>query len=77
MIGQHGIKRAMSAPPIRYEAVDKCLDTVGGKAIETNASIHMPRIGCGLAGGRWEVIESYIQKHLVQRGIEVYVYDFK
>jgi hypothetical protein len=35
----------------------------------------MPRIGCGLAGGRWERIEPLIQHNLAERGIPVTVYD--
>ncbi|GAA0116590.1 macro domain-containing protein [Clostridium sp. CTA-19] len=75
MIGQRDIKRGKSGPPIRYEAVDKCLEKVGEKAVELNATIHMPRIGCGLAGGKWEEIEKLINKNICSRGIDVYVYD--
>jgi hypothetical protein len=49
---------------------------VAEKARELNASVHMPRIGCGLAGGKWEKIEPIIQKHLCDGGIDVTVYDF-
>lgn len=38
--------------------------------------IHMPRIGCGLAGGKWEMIEPLIQKNIISSGIVVWVYDF-
>lgn len=75
MIGQKGIRRGKSGPPIRYEAVDKCLEKVGEKALELNATIHMPRIGCGLAGGKWEEIERLINKNISAKGIDVYVYD--
>jgi O-acetyl-ADP-ribose deacetylase (regulator of RNase III) len=47
MIGQHGIKAGSSGPPIRYEAVEQCLKTLGDRALELGASVHMPRIGCG------------------------------
>lgn len=77
MIGQRDIRRSKSGPPIRYEAVDKCLEKVGDKAIELVASIHMPRIGCGLAGGKWEEIEKLINKNLGSKGIAVYVYDIE
>jgi O-acetyl-ADP-ribose deacetylase (regulator of RNase III) len=36
-------------------------------------SIHMPRIGCGLAGGSWEVVGPLIEAHL--SGFDLYVYD--
>ena len=49
-------------PPVRYEAIEKCLATVDDKAKELSASIHMPRIGCGLAGGNWDAIEPLIER---------------
>jgi O-acetyl-ADP-ribose deacetylase (regulator of RNase III) len=51
------------------------LQTLAGKAIELGASVHMPRIGCGLAGGKWERIEPLITHRLTERGITVTVYD--
>ena len=75
MIGQHGIKRTKKGPPIRYNAVEKCLGKVVKKAVEIEASIHMPRLGCGLAGGKWEEIEPIIVRKLCSKDISVYVYD--
>lgn len=77
MIGQHGIKVGSSGPLVRYEAIQECLAQVGRKAKELNASVHMPRIGCGLAGGEWEKIEPLIEQELSQQNIAVYVYDFE
>jgi O-acetyl-ADP-ribose deacetylase (regulator of RNase III) len=77
MVGQRGLKRGSSGPPIRYEAVAKCLDQVGTKALELGASVHMPRIGCGLAGGDWSRIEPLIDEHLCGRNVPVTVYDFE
>jgi O-acetyl-ADP-ribose deacetylase (regulator of RNase III) len=76
MIGQHGIKTGRSSgPPIRYEAVRSCLRDLASSALELAASVHMPRIGCGLAGGRWDRIEPLITSELVERGVPVAVYD--
>jgi hypothetical protein len=36
----------------------------------------MPRIGCGLAGGRWERIEPLLEATLVAAGVPATVYDF-
>lgn len=77
MVAQRGMKRGSSGPPIRYEAVDACLRQVAEKALELGASVHMPRIGCGLAGGDWSAIEPLIEGHLCRRGIAVTVYDFE
>ncbi|MCF2529753.1 macro domain-containing protein [Yinghuangia soli] len=75
MIGQHGLKAGSHGPPVRYEAIGEALRTVGDKALELKASVHMPRIGCGLAGGRWELIEPLVTAGLTGRGVPVTVYD--
>ncbi|GLS24417.1 macro domain-containing protein [Marinibactrum halimedae] len=77
LIGQHGIRspRNKNAPaPIRYEAIETGLSTIGSYALKLGASIHMPRIGCGLAGGHWEEIEPIIELTLVNKGVSVFVY---
>ena len=76
MVGQHGMRAGSGGPPIRYPAVEQCLSTLGDMAIELGASVHMPRIGCGLAGGRWDRIEPLIDTALCQRGVPVTGYDF-
>jgi len=76
MIGQHGMKRGSAGPPIRYDAVERCLATLAGHAARLGASVHMPRIGCGLAGGKWELIEPIVARTLSAHGIAVTVYDF-
>jgi hypothetical protein len=35
----------------------------------------MPRIGCGLAGGRWECVKPLIEARLVAASVPVTVYD--
>lgn len=76
MVGQRGIKTGSKGPPIRYDAIEKCLEQVAGFAKLKNASVHMPRIGCGLAGGKWSRIESAIQSTLCKSDVEVFVYDY-
>jgi O-acetyl-ADP-ribose deacetylase (regulator of RNase III) len=76
LIAQHSLKGVNRIPPIRYEAVRDCLEKVALKAHELDASVHMPRIGCGLAGGKWELIEPEIMRNLVRENIPVTVYDF-
>lgn len=84
MVGQHGImtKRGLktgagyepeAGPPIRYEAIRECLGTLAGHARERGASVHMPRIGCGLAGGEWSRIEPLLIEQLGD--VPVFVYD--
>jgi O-acetyl-ADP-ribose deacetylase (regulator of RNase III) len=75
MIGQHGMREMDGVPPIRYAAVWSGLQTVAAKAKELKASVHMPRIGCGLAGGEWPKIEPIIRETLCKLEIAVLVYD--
>jgi O-acetyl-ADP-ribose deacetylase (regulator of RNase III) len=76
MIGQHGMSAGKDGPPVRYDAIAQGLKKIAEKALELQASIHMPRIGCGLAGGKWEKIEPLIEKHLCNAGVAVTVYDY-
>jgi O-acetyl-ADP-ribose deacetylase (regulator of RNase III) len=83
IIGQHKIVTKTNTynpdgslyVPVRYEAIDNALKNVVVFAKNNTTSIHMPRIGCGLAGGKWEIIEPMIIKHLTENRIEVFVYD--
>lgn len=77
MVGQRDVRTIDGVPPIRYEAVDRCLAALAQAAAQRDASVHMPRIGCGLAGGSWDQIEPLIEKQLIQQGISVTVYDFE
>lgn len=76
MIGQHDIRRGPDGtPPIRYAAIEQCLATLADRATELGASVHMPRIGAGLAGGHWDDIEPLILRTLSARDIPVTIYD--
>lgn len=77
IIGQRGIGFDSNGnPPIRYNSIIKALEKVSEFALEQNATIHMPRIGCGLAGGKWEDVEKIINDVLISKNIVVTVYDF-
>lgn len=71
MVAQEGIF-SKGTPPIRYSALDVCLEKLSGTADCKNASIHMPRIGCGLAGGKWSKIETLIDEKLSEHSVTVY-----
>lgn len=79
MIAQNGIKSASDGtPPIRYHALGKALQSLNKIAIALNnlpdnqVSLHMPRIGCGLAGGDWKTVEHIIKECIT---VPVTVYD--
>ncbi|MGA5560400.1 macro domain-containing protein [Streptomyces platensis] len=75
IVGQRGMRTGSKGPPVRYEAIDAGLERVAVKARELGASVHMPRIGCGLAGGKWSRVEPLIGERLTRCGIPVTVYD--
>lgn len=77
MIGQRGTKVGRSTGvPVRYEAIEVCLEKLSEEAEMLGASVHMPRIGCGLSGGKWDRVEPLIEKTLLDNNIDVYIYDF-
>jgi O-acetyl-ADP-ribose deacetylase (regulator of RNase III) len=77
LIGQHGVaSRTTRTPPVRYEAIREGLDKIAVHARASGASVHMPRIGCGLAGGEWSRIEPLIAQTLLVADVDVTVYDF-
>lgn len=76
MIGQQGIKTGSKGVPVRYPAIQSCLEKLTKEAQILNASVHMPRIGCGLAGGKWDKIEPLIQSTLIKANVKTIVYDF-
>lgn len=74
MVAQHRTIRTVKQP-ICYKSLEVCLTKLAETAIEEGASVHMPRIGCGLAGGDWNVVESIINRTLTLRDVDVTVYD--
>jgi O-acetyl-ADP-ribose deacetylase (regulator of RNase III) len=78
LIGQHGVKFGSDGPPVRYEAIKAGFQKIK-RHIQENmgingASIHMPRIGCGLAGGNWGKIYEIIKEVFGDSDISVNVY---
>lgn len=74
VVAQHGYGFS-DKPRIRYSALRQGLRSVEKAAAVRNASVHMPRIGTGQAGGNWEVVSDIILETLVDQGIFVNVYD--
>ncbi|HEX4606654.1 MAG TPA: hypothetical protein VH092_00455 [Urbifossiella sp.] len=77
MVAQRGTKTGSSGPPIRYDAAAACLGPAAEKAAGLAATVHMPRIGCGLAGGDWSRVGPLVEGQLCDRGVSVTVYDFE
>ena len=75
VVGQHGIMAKNGVPPVRYDATGRGLEEVARFAAARGAAVHMPRIGCGLAGGSWDRVEPLIEGTLIAAGVETFVYD--
>lgn len=74
MVSQHGYGDSVT-PRIRYGALDVCLRKLAKIALRQNASVHMPRIGSGQAGGSWWIVSELIEEILLKAGVKVTVYD--
>jgi O-acetyl-ADP-ribose deacetylase (regulator of RNase III) len=77
LVCQHGFGESAKGPRLRYASLSTALDRIAEIALEKNASVHMPRIGTGAAGGSWNLIEGMIRENLTSRGVTVTVYDLK
>lgn len=75
MIAQHGIHGTDGRPPIRYDALARCLRRVREHALELGAGVHMPRIGTGLAGGDWSRVSAVVVEEICAHDVPVTVYD--
>mmetsp|Transcript_12291 Transcript_12291/g.49312 ORF Transcript_12291/g.49312 Transcript_12291/m.49312 type:complete len:169 (+) Transcript_12291:142-648(+) len=81
MIAQHGI--GTRSRRLQYDHLATCLSKVMSWieerrmcGLDRPITVHMPRIGCGLAGGEWEQVEDIVRTTLVDQGVAVFVYDF-
>lgn len=72
MIAQKGVRTRDGVPPIRYDALKRCLEILAVEARKLQATVHLPRIGCGLAGGKWESVEPLIREAMPDTGVFVY-----
>jgi hypothetical protein len=73
MVAQAGYGPSIK-PRLVYSALAEAFDRVAESAQQRGASVHLPRIGAGQAGGRWDLIEDLIEQRLVRAGIAVTVY---
>lgn len=84
MIAQHGLPSFVERKVIQYDHLENCLTKMAEGARYTagisdstaksrKLSIHMPRIGCGLGGGDWDVVGELVEETCWD--LDVYVYD--
>jgi O-acetyl-ADP-ribose deacetylase (regulator of RNase III) len=72
LIGQHKTISDGEKVPVRYEALEMGLQTVAVFCDRQQASVHAPRLGAGLAGGRWDRIEALLKRTLRGRSVTIY-----
>lgn len=70
LCAQYGIRNTWNRKPLRLDALDRALTALA--ALGSTAPLHMPRIGCGLAGGAWHEVEPLLLKHLGTFDVTVY-----
>lgn len=63
-----------ATPRLSYVALAETLTKLADVAATAGATVHIPRIGAGQAGGRWDLIESAIERSLLARNVPVVVY---
>lgn len=74
MVCQHGYGPSATTR-LRYASLKDCLKLLRDSAISYNATIHMPRIGTGEAGGAWNLVSALIDEVLCAAGLSVTIYD--
>jgi O-acetyl-ADP-ribose deacetylase (regulator of RNase III) len=75
MISQHDIYEIDNIPPIRYEALENCLNQVANYSKIKNAQVIGPKFGSGLAGGDWNIIQKIIHNQLCIQNIQVTIFE--
>lgn len=72
MIAQRSIISKSKIPPIKYDALEKSLLDLNKKTKELKATIYMPKIGSGLAGGDWDKIETIIASSVKDVNVKIF-----
>lgn len=77
MIAQHGYMSPGQEPPVKLDALRKCLQEVKKwcDSWSDPPSLHAPRIGCGLGGRTWSEIEPLLEEIL--GAFDITIYDFE
>ena len=64
-------------PRVRYGKLRRCLENVFAHAFAFGAVVHMPRVGCGLGGGKWEEVKEIIESVADRMRADVVVFGGK
>ncbi len=72
MIAQKGIFTPYNIKPLQLADLKTCLALVNHFATKISATVHMPKIGSGLANEPWKNVTKVISA--VDWGVDVYIY---
>lgn len=72
MIAQNGVRSQTNPTPIKYDALEECMNYVEEVLIPQNTIIHGPKFGSGLAGGDWNIIEQMINNIWKEFDVRIY-----
>ena len=74
LLAQHGYSKPGS-PALQYDALTSCLTKAQQWADARSCPVefHLPRLGCGLAGGHWPRVESMLRTFFFHYDVRVYV----
>lgn len=61
-----------SGKQVSYDAVDSCFKDIAVYLEDTDEYLAIPKIGAGLGGGEWSIIEAIIKHHLKDVHVKVY-----
>jgi O-acetyl-ADP-ribose deacetylase (regulator of RNase III) len=73
MVAQRGYGSSLT-PRLVYSALATALDRLAASARRRGATVHLPRIGAGQAGGRWDLVEELLHERLVRADVPVTVH---
>lgn len=61
---------------VKYNILEECLEKVAYFSMINRFTVQMPRIGAGLGGGEWNIIEKIIKEKICYYGVACKVLDF-
>ena len=71
---QYGYGRMFGGgPPVDYEAIRNCMKEI--KERFSGKRIGLPLIGCGLAGGDWDIVSEIIATELADENVTIVRFD--
>lgn len=65
----------LAEPLADYSAIRECMEKVKRFAKMKHLTVAMPKIGAGLAGGDWKIIEKILEEVFTDHDVTVYTLD--